>query len=233
MSTLAAEAATNGFPMSHVIRLCEGPALISQAEKASAALLSGHVISVPTDTLYGIAALAQNNTAVERIYEIKRRSSTKPLAICVSEVKDVYLWGKVTVPHSLLTSLLPGPVTLIFQRTQQLNLALNPGTDLVGIRIPDEEFIRAVVRCCSSPLALTSANISSKVSPLCVEEFRELWSKLHTVFDGGHLGEHLESREGSTIIDLSQPGSYRLIRRGIAYEQTTEILQRYDLTLID
>ncbi|XP_042212746.1 yrdC domain-containing protein, mitochondrial-like [Homarus americanus] len=234
MSSVAAEAATNGLPMNNVIRLGEGPSLASHAERAAAAaLLAGHVISVPTDTLYGIAALAQNNTAIERIYEIKRRSSTKPLAICVSEVDEVYLWGKVTVPHSLLTSLLPGPVTLVFQRTAQLNPALNPGTDLVGIRIPDEEFIRSVVKSCGSPLALTSANISTKASPLCVEEFRELWSKLHTVFDGGPLGEHLKCREGSTIIDLSQPGSYRLIRRGIAFEQTSEILQRYKLCLID
>lgn len=233
LGTAAAEAAPNGLSMNNVIRLWEGPSLATHAEKASAALLSGHVIAVPTDTLYGLAALAQNNTAIERIYEIKRRSSTKPLAICVSTVEDIYLWGKVTVPHTLLTSLLPGPVTLVFQRTKQLNLAFNPGTDLVGIRIPNEDFIRAVARCCSSPLALTSANISSKASPLCVEEFSELWSKLHAVFDSGHLGEHLESREGSTIVDLSQPGTYRLIRRGIAYEQTSKILQSYDLCLTD
>lgn len=234
MTSVAAKAATNSLPMNNVIRLCEGPSLMHHAEKAAAALHSGHVISVPTDTLYGIAALAQNDTAVKRIYEIKHRNSTKPLAICVSEVEDVYLWGKVTVPHSLLASLLPGPVTLIFHRTSQLNPALNPESDLVGIRIPNEEFIRTVARCCDSPLALTSANISTKASPLCVEEFNELWSKLHTVFDAGRLGgEDLECREGSTIIDLSQPGSYRLIRRGIAYEQTTAILQRFNLSVID
>lgn len=236
MSSVAAKAfaATNGLPMNNVIHLWEGPSLTFHAEKAAAALNSGHVISVPTDTLYGIAALAQNSTAVERIYKIKQRNSTKPLAICVSEVEDVYLWGKVTVPHSLLTSLLPGPVTLVFHRTSQLNPTLNPETDLVGIRIPNEEFIRAVVRCCDSPLALTSANISTKASPLCVEEFSELWNKLHTVFDAGRIGgQDLECREGSTIIDLSQPGTYRLIRRGIAFEQTTEILQRFNLSVID
>lgn len=233
MSNVAADAAACGLSMSNVSRLCEGPSLAFHAEKAAAALLSGNIISVPTDTLYGITALAQNNTAVEKIYQIKKRKSAKPLAICVAEVEDVYKWGIVTVPPSLLTLLLPGPVTLIFHRTPHLNLSLNPGSDLVGIRIPDEEFIRTLTRYCNSPLALTSANVSMKTSPLCIEEFSELWNKLHSVYDGGPIGEQFECREGSTIVDLSQPGSYRLIRRGVAYEQTTKILQQFELTLID
>lgn len=220
-------------PMNNVVQVLEGPSVACHAKRAATALLSGHVIALPTDTLYGIAALAQNNSAVESIYNIKERNSTKPLAICVAEVADVYHWGKVTVPRTLLNSLLPGPVTLIFERTPLLNPALNPGTDSVGIRIPDEEFVRTVVKHCRSPIALTSANISTKESPLCVEEFSELWGKLHSVYDGGCIGEQTECREGSTIIDLSQAGSYRLIRRGIAYKRTVQVLREFQLSLID
>ncbi|KAK4312708.1 hypothetical protein Pmani_015893 [Petrolisthes manimaculis] len=157
----------------------------------------------------------------------------KPLAICVAEVDDVYKWGEVTVPHTLLTLVLPGPVTLIFHRTRRLNPSLNPGTDLVAIRIPDQEFIRSLARCCDSPLALTSANVSMKTSPLCVAEFTELWNKLHSIYDNGPIGDELNCREGSTIVDLSQPGSYRLVRRGVAFENTTKVLQQFNLTLID
>lgn len=233
MSSAVVDRLTIDPPMNNVVQVLEGPSVAYHANKAAAALLSGHVIALPTDTLYGIAALAQNNLAVENIYKIKKRNSTKPLAICVAEVADVYHWGKVTVPRALLDSLLPGPVTLIFQRTPQLNHALNPGTDSVGIRIPDEEFIRKVVKYCGSPIALTSANISTKESPLCVEEFSELWGKLHSVYDGGCIGEQTHCREGSTIIDLSQTGSYRLIRRGIAYKHTVQVLQEFKLSLID
>lgn len=233
MSSAAVNRSTIDSPMNNVVQILEGPSVACHAKKAAAALISGHVIALPTDTLYGIAALAQNNFAVENIYKIKQRNSTKPLAICVAEVADVYNWGKVTISNSLLNSLLPGPVTLVFQRTAQLNLALNPGTDLVGIRIPDEEFIRTVVKYCGSPIALTSANISTKESPLCVEEFSELWSKLHSVYDTGRIGEQTDCREGSTIIDLSHTGSYRLIRRGIAYKRTVQVLQDHKLTLID
>lgn len=233
MSSAAVNRLAINSPMNNVVQILEGPSVACHAKKAAAALISGQVIALPTDTLYGIAALAQHNLAVENIYKIKRRNSTKPLAICVAEVAEVYKWGKVTIPHSLLDSLLPGPVTLIFQRTPQLNPALNPGTDLVGIRIPDEEFIRTVVKCCGSPIALTSANISTKESPLCVEEFSELWCKLHSVYDSGRIGEETDCREGSTIIDLSQIGSYRLIRRGIAYERTVQVLHEYKLSLVD
>lgn len=233
MSSAAVNGLTIDSPMNNVVQILEGPSVACHAKKAAAALISGHVIALPTDTLYGIAALAQNNFAVENIYKIKQRNSTKPLAICVAEVADVYNWGKVTISNSLLNSLLPGPVTLVFQRTDQLNPSLNPGTDLVGIRIPDEEFIRTVVKYCGSPIALTSANISTKESPLCVEEFSELWSKLHSVYDTGHIGEQTDCREGSTIIDLSHKGSYRLIRRGIAYKRTVQVLQDHKLTLID
>ncbi|XP_076059204.1 threonyl-carbamoyl synthesis 1 [Oratosquilla oratoria] len=219
--------------MSNVVKLKEGNSLQSHVVAAASALKAGHVIGVPTDTIYGVAALAQDSTAVEHIYHIKHRSDSKPLAICVGEVHDVYTWGLVTVPHSLLTSLFPGPVTLLFHRTQALNSALNPGTELVGIRIPDHTFIRGLARVCQEPLALTSANLSSKPSALTVAEFEELWPSLHTVYDGGKLGEANECRTGSTIVDLSQPGSYRIIRRGIAFSQTVELLHQYGLILID
>lgn len=234
MNCVAVDSATNGIFVNNVIDLSDGENLMSHAEKAAAALKSGHLISVPTDTIYGIAALAQDKRAIENIYKIKKRSLAKPLAICVSEIDDVYLWGKVTVPYSLLATLLPGPVTVVFQRMPQLNAELNPGTELVGIRIPDHKFIRSVVRCCGSPLALTSANISSHESPLNIHEFQELWGKLHTVFDGGCLGgNELACREGSTVVDLSQPGTYRLVRRGSAFKQTVDTLNRYELSMIN
>ena len=72
-----------------------------------------------------------------------------------------FRWGKVTVSQEILQDLLPGPVTLVFERTDQLNPGLNPTTRLVGIRIPDHYFVRQLSLRCEEPLALTSANIST------------------------------------------------------------------------
>ena len=72
-----------------------------------------------------------------------------------------FRWGKVTVSQEILQDLLPGPVTLVFERTDQLNPGLNPTTRLVGIRIPDHYFVQQLSLRCEEPLALTSANLST------------------------------------------------------------------------
>lgn len=77
------------------------------------------------------------------------------------------------------------------------------------------------------PLALTSANLSSQASSLSVEEFQDLWPHLSLVIDGGPIGdsESPECRLGSTVVDLSVPGKFGIIRSGCALENTTAILQ--------
>lgn len=149
-------------------------------------LKEGHVVAVPTDTIYGLACLAQNSEAIRKIYDIKGRNQQKPLAICVGQIQDVYKWVfvplyarfcskyllcfeivniiyfvywskyktyyndtsilncsstwtclvfmcsycKVLVQKSLLHDLLPGPVTLVFERSDVLNTDLNPFTSV-------------------------------------------------------------------------------------------------------
>lgn len=174
---------------------CNGLTLPRAAvREASAALKAGEIIATPTDTIYGIAALVQNPRAVQRLYEIKGRDPKKPVAISVAEIDDIYNWGHVTVDRQVLQELLPGPVTVVFERTADLNPDLNPDTNLIGIRIPDHSFIRDVCRACAGPIALTSANISSAKSSLAVDEFQELFPKLCKVFDGGRLGDTEEAR---------------------------------------
>lgn len=187
------------------------------------ALREGHVVALPTDTIYGLACLAQNSKAVDKIYDIKGRNAQKPLAICVGEIHDIYKYCKVKVKEELLEDLLPGPVTLVFERTDLLNKDLNPFTPLVGVRIPDHSFMRRLCQMCGEPLALTSANISSQTSTVAAHEFQELWSKLAIVVDGGPIGD--QSRLGSTVVDLSVQDKYRIIRPGCALSSTLEVLQ--------
>nr|CAD1817596.1 unnamed protein product [Ananas comosus var. bracteatus] len=100
--------------------------------------------------------------AVNRIYEIKGRKHTSPLAICVADVPDISRFALVDhLPHGLLDSLLPGPVTVVLKRGESsiLEKSLNPGLDSIGVRVPDFDFIRAIARGAKSALALTSANL--------------------------------------------------------------------------
>ncbi|ELU02517.1 hypothetical protein CAPTEDRAFT_171446 [Capitella teleta] len=192
--------------------------------RACQALQEEGIIAVPTDTIYGIAGLAQSPNAVLSLYQTKGRASTNPMSICVADIEDIYKWGKVTISQSLLTQLLPGPVTVVFQRTPELNPQLNPGVPLVGIRIPNYNFVRNICRSAGGPLALTSANKSGGLSPLNIEEFRDLWSNLSVICDGGTLAMSEKDRLGSTVVDLSSKGHYRIIRSGSAEKETVGLL---------
>ncbi|XP_025711623.1 threonylcarbamoyl-AMP synthase isoform X4 [Callorhinus ursinus] len=219
---------------------------------AVAELRAGAVVAVPTDTLYGLACSASCSAALGAVYRLKGRSEAKPLAVCLGRVADVYRSGyhlewdqqrpfilgwicalfsrycHVRVPEGLLKDLLPGPVTLVLERSKELNKDLNPFTPLVGIRIPDHAFIQDLVQVFGGPLALTSANLSSQASSLNVEEFQDLWPQLSLVIDGGPIGDGQSSeyRLGSTVVDLSVPGKFGILRPGCALESTTAILQQ-------
>lgn len=201
---------------------------------AAQLLQQGKIIAIPTDTIYGLAGVAINPLAVQQLYEIKRRDGSKPLAICLSNVKEIGTWGVLDdVPAGMLECLLPGPYTICLRRTSALPKAFNPGQETVGIRVPDNKFVRSVAKIVG-PLALTSANISSEPSSLQPDEFRALWSKLDGVFhEKSDSKKRLESRRvGSTVVDLSTPGYYRIVRHGIAGNVIVKVLNKYGLKRI-
>lgn len=113
-----------------------------------------------------------------------------------------------------------------------MNKDLNPGVATIGVRIPSHDFIRAIAAE-AGPLALTSANISGESSPIKTEEFESLWSKLDCVFDCGLLrtfnfdDNAYIQRLGSTVVDLSVPNSYKIIREGCALNRTINLLNRF------
>ncbi|NXP50661.1 YRDC protein, partial [Heliornis fulica] len=199
---------------------------------AVSTLQAGGLVAVPTDTVYGVACLAQDSGAVRSIYSLKGRNGRKPLAICLGDVDRLYRYCHVNVPDELLRDLLPGPVTLVLQRSEELNKDLNPFTSLVGVRIPNHPFVLEVARACSGPLALTSANVSCQASTLTVSEFQDLWPQLSLIIDGGPIGDvqSPECRLGSTVVDLSVSGRFTIIRPGCALTSTVEVLrQKYGL----
>lgn len=190
----------------------------------------GSVVALPTDTVYGLAADAQNPSAIGNLYNIKGRNLQKPIAICTHHVSDIGNWGKTGhLPIGLLHALLPGPVTVILQRTPSLNNALNPEQSNIAIRVPNSGFVCSIVSNLKKPIALTSANESNKPSTLSPAEFSTLWPNLDAIFDGGTIGCSLESRQGSTIIDLTICNHYSIIRTGSALLSTVHILKQFGL----
>ena len=213
-------------------------AVFRNVPEAEAALLEERVIAVPTDTIYGIAALASSETAINAIYDIKKRDHAKPLAVCVADHHNIANICHTThLPEGLLNHLLPGPVTIILDRrrdSKQISGALNPGVDALAVRIPDFPFLRAICRQVQTPLALTSANLSGEQSPVHTSEFGHIAESCAIVFDNGALGQQLDlsdalKRAGSTIVDLRTPGVFEIVREGSALDATKRILAKSGL----
>ena len=188
-------------------------------------LKSNGVIAVPTDTIYGLAALVNSEQAVQRIYEIKGRSFNKPLAIAVGYINDIFTWSKPTLTKEQLADgkLLPGPVTLMFERQSSLPSYFNPNVANVAIRIPNCQFVIELAQRLNQPIALTSANVSNESSSICIDEFKSLWPQIRLVVDGGTLASN--DRRGSTIVDLSQDGHFNIQREGIDCERIVRYLE--------
>lgn len=97
---------------------------------------------------------------------------------------------------------------------------------LAGIRIPDSPFIIGLCRAFGGAIALTSANLSGGSSSLEVEGFRELWPRCGAIYDSGRIDA---SPAGSTIIDLSSPGSFKILRPGVVELETKAVLERHGI----
>ncbi|XP_058810397.1 threonylcarbamoyl-AMP synthase [Phymastichus coffea] len=202
---------------------------------AAELLRNGKIIAIPTDTIYGLAGLAQNDDAISKLYDIKKRDASKPVAICLWNVKCIPDWANTEdLPTGLVDALLPGPFTLVLKRKETLNKSLNPGVENVGIRVPNSPFILSVVKMLDQPIALTSANESNQRSTLHPSEFENLWPELDGVFYE-HVGLGIQKqswRNGSTVIDLSIKGKYTILRKGIGYQKAINHLNKYKLQQI-
>jgi L-threonylcarbamoyladenylate synthase len=155
-------------------------------ERALAILRAGGLVAFPTDTVYGLGALAFDGAAVESIYLAKDRPVEKGIPILIADMDDL---EKVAVDVPLMARRLalrfwPGPVTLILPKVRTLPQAVST-TDTVAVRIPDHPVARALLRR-TGPLAVTSANLSGQGSPVNTEELiRQLNGRIPFVLDGG------------------------------------------------
>ncbi|HLX94163.1 MAG TPA: L-threonylcarbamoyladenylate synthase [Verrucomicrobiae bacterium] len=179
------------------------PALFQAAVKRAAELLqAGEVIALPTETVYGLAANALDETAVARIFQIKGRPANNPVIVHVSGIemakRCVNAWS--VNADKLAKAFWPGPLTLVLPRAEAIPDVVTAGGATVGVRWPSHPIMQAVIRRCGFPLAAPSANLSSRVSPTNAEHVRQqLGDKIAVIVDGGQSQVGIES----TVLDLT------------------------------
>lgn len=201
---------------------------LNQVNSACELLEEGKVIAIPTDTIYGLAGKVDNSEALNKIYQIKGRDSAKPLSVCVSKNDDIESIAHINASQKVaIDMLLPGPVTIILDRLETLNKDLNPAMPKIGVRVVEHSFVMTLCHTVG-PLALTSANKTGGLSPVTVEEFEDMWNEIDLVFDDGPIQSPtmIDCRLGSTVIDLTKPKKYKMVRRGQGANRTVSILTR-------
>ncbi|KQX51344.1 MULTISPECIES: L-threonylcarbamoyladenylate synthase [Ensifer] len=176
------------------------------------ALCKGEVIAIPTETVYGLAADATNESAVARVFEVKRRPSFNPLICHCSDMEMVSIYADLDpVSLRLAEAFWPGPMTLVLQANPSCGLPsrTTAGLSTVAIRIP-AGFSRDLIRSFGKPLAAPSANISGKVSATTAQHVRDdFGDEVPLILDGGPTKIGVESTilaVGNGGIELLRPG---------------------------
>lgn len=122
---------------------------------------AGKVVAFPTDTVYGLACISNNEEAILRLKQLKGRSETKPLPMMVADVKQLQNIAQVNViEQKLFDTFTPGAITLVLTKHPTLPQYVNNGFDTIAVRIPDDAFILALIKKVGVPLLVTSANRS-------------------------------------------------------------------------
>ena len=181
--------------------------------KSVAILKKGGIVGLPTETVYGLAGNAYLKKSVRKIYKLKKRPAFNPLIVHYlnykTAINDVIFNDKF---FKIYRKFCPGPITFILRRKNKSKISENATANLrtIAVRFPSHKIVRSILKKLNFPLAMPSANMSSKVSPVKAEDVAEEFEKkIKFILDGGKSRIGIES----TVVDLTKKP--KIIRPGI------------------
>ena len=189
--------------------------------EASQLIAAGGIIAFRTDTFYGLGADPLNTDAVRKIRELKGRDDTKPILLLISDDSEVDRFVQQSEFFKLVArDHWPAPLTLIGVSRPEVPTELTAGTGSLGIRLPDDEEVRALVRACGGALTATSANVSGQPPARTAKEVENHFpAGIDLIVDGGEV----TATEASTVLDVSSSKA-RLVREGaISLDELKEL----------
>ncbi|MDB5672401.1 MAG: L-threonylcarbamoyladenylate synthase, partial [Alphaproteobacteria bacterium] len=182
-------------------------------EEAARLILAGQPVAVPTETVYGLAADATSEAAVQAIYAAKSRPSFNPLIVHVRDLAQAETIGRFNpVARALASSHWPGPLTLVVPSRPEAGIApgVTAGLATIALRCPAHPAMQALLAAVGRPLAAPSANASGGISPTDAHHVaRSLGGRIALILDGGPTSRGLES----TIVRADEDG-VTLLRPG-------------------
>ncbi len=161
------------------------------------------LVAFPTETVYGLGALATSEKAIKKVYEVKGRPSDNPLIVHVHKNYDLSSLVEVSnggYASKIAKAFLPGPLTMVYKSKKTVAASLSCGLDTLAIRIPQNEDAQKFLTFVNRPIAAPSANISKHISPVSAEHvFEDFNGKIPLILDGGRCTGGIES----TVLDVT------------------------------
>jgi L-threonylcarbamoyladenylate synthase len=179
------------------------PATAAAHLRAAEIIQRGGVVAFRTDTFYGLGADPKNAHAVRKIRDLKGREEQKPILLLISDSNHTQSFiGKTSESFEAIAKhFWPGPLTLIGIAREELPFELTAGTGSVGVRLPDGNDLRALLRACGGALTATSANLSGKPPARTAQQVEHYFpTGVDLIIDGGEA----TASQPSTVLDLSE-----------------------------
>lgn len=183
-------------------------------------LMNGGILAFPTDTVFGLACM-MDEKAMKKVYEAKGRDFDKPLPMMCSGLKMIETVAYVSDnARKIIDRFVPGPITLIFTKKENVEDYVTQGKDTIGIRVPDDEFILDLIDSLGKPIMVTSANISNEGSLLKWEDvYRSMNKRIDAI-----VCEDARGDRASTIVDVSE--EIKVLREGpISLKDIMEVIE--------
>jgi L-threonylcarbamoyladenylate synthase len=184
-------------------------------DEAVAKLLNGEVVAIPTETVYGLAADATNESALRQIYTIKQRPADNPLIVHISHISQVNDWAAEFSPlaQKLAGAFWPGPFTLVLPAKDNVSSIVRAGEPTVALRVPSHPLALQLLKQSGLGLAAPSANKYTQLSPTTAAHVETGLGERIPVLDGGACQVGIESTIVSVISD-----DWQLLRHGMITE---------------
>ena len=192
-------------------------------QTAADIIRKGGLVAFPTETVYGLGADALNGEAVLALFAAKKRPLDNPPIVHVADLKEVGRLVLEVPPKAkvLMEKFWPGPLTLIFKRSNLVPKVTVAGLDTVAIRMPKHKVALELIRQSRCPIAAPSANLAGKPSPTTAQHvYEDLNGRIDAILDGGATNIGVES----TVVDLSVDPPMLLRPGGTPYEALKKVL---------
>lgn len=197
-------------------------------EKAVELLKQGQVVAVPTETVYGLAALITNESALKNIFHTKQRPLFDPLIVHVADIQmaETCVESIDELSMFLMKNLWPGPLTILRPKSSRISELITAGLVEVGVRCPQHPIAAQILAATQIPFAAPSANLFGKTSPTTAKHVEDEFGGSVAVIDGGSSEVGLEStvlrtlkENNNWVIEILRPG-------GVTSDQLKSLLEK-------